>query len=46
MCEAYPGKGSMLVMNNSCTHHGHRILELVEQFGEYMHYLGSFSHGV
>ncbi|KAG2055021.1 hypothetical protein BDR06DRAFT_882811, partial [Suillus hirtellus] len=33
-CEAYPGKNSVLVMDNAQIHHGADVRELVEQFGK------------
>jgi transposase len=33
-CEAYPGKNSVLVMDNARIHHGADVRELAEQFGK------------
>ncbi|KIK76741.1 hypothetical protein PAXRUDRAFT_40042, partial [Paxillus rubicundulus Ve08.2h10] len=32
-CEAYPGKHSVLVMDNACIHHGAQVYDLAERFG-------------
>jgi len=34
MCSPFPGPLSVLVMDNARIHHGDKILELVERFGE------------
>ncbi|KIK42504.1 hypothetical protein CY34DRAFT_83470, partial [Suillus luteus UH-Slu-Lm8-n1] len=33
-CEAYPGKNSILVMDNARIHHGADVRKLAEQFGK------------
>jgi hypothetical protein len=33
-CTAYPGPLSVLVMDNARIHHGNKILELADRFGE------------
>jgi len=47
MSSPFPGKLSVLVMDNACIHHGDQILELCECFGEYACYsINSDSYNV
>jgi hypothetical protein len=34
LCSAYPGKHSVLIMDNACIHHGEEILELTRCYGK------------
>ncbi|KAI4850121.1 hypothetical protein E4T44_02934 [Aureobasidium sp. EXF-8845] len=42
-CEPYPGRRSIVIMDNCSTHHSEKITQLGEQFGVYLLYLPPYS---
>ncbi|KAI4801361.1 hypothetical protein E4T44_11338, partial [Aureobasidium sp. EXF-8845] len=42
-CEPFPGRRSIVIMDNCSTHHSDKITQLGEQFGVYLLYLPPYS---